>query len=229
MPVASYSNSTQVISSDAGYSTLGFANISNLTPNTQYSYTIEAVNGTQDQKLSGVFSTSALPTPPAVDPTIVLDEQTDLTSVANSLANAVCPNSPTVVVRPENDNAGIKASSLLGVTATVSNNTITWNLPSGTTKTDLDVALADKCGQVSWSYYDSNYSNMPSAATNGWASIGTLHANDIPDGGVGEAAFTDSTSTQTIIITAAEAGGGTSTKTLTGQYNNGVLTVQVTN
>ena len=220
MPVASYSNSTQVISSDAGYSTLGFANISNLTPNTQYSYTIEAVNGTQDQKLSGVFSTSALPSPPAVDPTIVLDEQTDLTSVANSLANAVCPSSPTIVVRPEND---------LRVTATVSNNTITSNLPSGTTKTDLDVALADKCGQVSWSYYNSNYSNMPSAATNGWASIGTLHANDIPDGGIGEAAFTDSTSTQTIIITAAEAGGGTSTKTLTGQYNNGVLTVQVTN
>ena len=86
-----YSNSTQVISSDAGYSTLGFANISNLTPNTQYSYTIEVVNGTQDQKLSGVFSTSSLPTPPAVDPTIVLDEQTDPTSVANSLANAVCP------------------------------------------------------------------------------------------------------------------------------------------
>jgi hypothetical protein len=40
-PVGSSAPNTQVIASAAGLSTVGFVNISNLTPNTQYSYTIE--------------------------------------------------------------------------------------------------------------------------------------------------------------------------------------------
>ena len=57
-PVAYNASSTQIVSSAAGYSTQGSINVSNLLPNTQYSYTIEATNGTQDQKLTGIFTTS---------------------------------------------------------------------------------------------------------------------------------------------------------------------------
>src|SRR3989344_3853649 len=218
--------SIQVISSVSGYSTQHFVDISNLKPNTQYSYTIEAINGTQDQKLTGVFSTSALPVPSVVNPTIVLDEQINLTTVAKSLASVTCPSTPVIVVRPANGMGYTQkqAPSLYGITASVSDNTIVWNLPNGVTNTTLEFTVASNCGQVSWSYYNSNYSNTPIATTNGWANLGMLHVSDIT-GGIGEAAFTDSTSTQTIIITAVESGGGTTKKTLTGQYNNGVLTI----
>ncbi len=59
-PVDANAASTQVIQSTAGVSTQGFVNISNLAANTEYSYTIEAIAGTQDQKISGTINTNTL-------------------------------------------------------------------------------------------------------------------------------------------------------------------------
>jgi len=67
--------STQIIVSAAGISTQGFVNIQNLTRNTEYSYTIEAIAGTQVQKINGLINT----TPPAVvcsQPVITLNLST---------------------------------------------------------------------------------------------------------------------------------------------------------
>jgi hypothetical protein len=47
----------QVVQSAAGESTHHFVDISNLAAGTQYSYTIEAIAGTQDQKINGLFTT----------------------------------------------------------------------------------------------------------------------------------------------------------------------------
>ena len=51
MPVTTNYANTQVIPSTAGLSTQGFVNV-RLAPGTAYSYTIEAVSGSQDQKLT---------------------------------------------------------------------------------------------------------------------------------------------------------------------------------
>jgi hypothetical protein len=53
----------QVFPSAAGYSTQGFVDATGLTPYTQYSYEIEAINGIQDQQLSGTFETNGGCTP----------------------------------------------------------------------------------------------------------------------------------------------------------------------
>jgi hypothetical protein len=48
--------SIQVVPSASGYSTQHFVDMSNLKSNTQYSYTIEAINSLQVQKISNMFS-----------------------------------------------------------------------------------------------------------------------------------------------------------------------------
>lgn len=79
-PVAS-NNVPQIFQSSAGYSTQGFVNIPNLTANTQYSYTIEAINGTQDQKLTGVISTNSIPVVVCTQPVITINLSTTSLSV----------------------------------------------------------------------------------------------------------------------------------------------------
>ncbi len=49
--------STQIIPSESGQSTHHIIDATGLLPGTQYSYTIEAIAGTQDQKINGVFTT----------------------------------------------------------------------------------------------------------------------------------------------------------------------------
>ncbi len=48
---------TQIIPSESGNSTHHIVDITSLLSGTQYSYIIEAINGIQDQKISGVFTT----------------------------------------------------------------------------------------------------------------------------------------------------------------------------
>ncbi len=49
--------STQIIPSESGQSPHHIIDATGLLPGTQYSYTIEAIAGTQDQKVNGVFTT----------------------------------------------------------------------------------------------------------------------------------------------------------------------------
>jgi len=53
--------SPQVITSVAGISTQGFVDIPDLSSNTMYSYTLEAIYGSQVQKISGTFTTNSIP------------------------------------------------------------------------------------------------------------------------------------------------------------------------
>ena len=59
---------SQVVSSGSGRSTHHIADISNLTAATRYFYTIEAIAGQQDQKISGSFSTTPGTPEPIVPP-----------------------------------------------------------------------------------------------------------------------------------------------------------------
>lgn len=164
-PVDLYTNSTQVIPSASGYSTQHFINIPNLIPNTQYSYTIEATNGTQVKKQIGVINTNALPTPTISN--ISVNSPSPQSVVANVSSQQLGSFSLTVTNQPvviksmrfsitsSNSSDTLTNISLLGVAGPVDENVInktftftdSINLPIGASNGGLFYLSGKVSGQ----------------------------------------------------------------------------------
>lgn len=217
-PVDLYANSTQIISSASGYSTQHFVNISNLIPNTQYSYTIEAINGTLDQKITGTINTNALPAANNSDSQIA-DMNTNLLSLAKSFASSSCPIKPIIVVQPQQNSTNY-------VVVSISGDTITWKASDA--GADIGFDIYDPCvspDSLTWSY-SSPMVNITANPINGVVSTVTDQpgkswqlgstSNYFNKGeGVAEAGFKLVAGTYNVTISASDGNGNSSTKTIT--------------
>lgn len=191
-PVDLYANSTQIISSASGYSTQHFVNIPNLIPSTQYSYTIEAINGTQDKKMTGIINTNPLPTiTPIQDvcltssPTITITPWTiQNNTYLGNMGSVVVSNSSTSMFAPRENfvtyapwrNAQPSSSDELYLKVNVTPENCQWSVRTGTGNSN-----GAESGQGG-DYFGINLYNMPTASTIDWATVenlGVINQGDI--------------------------------------------------
>jgi hypothetical protein len=148
--------SPQLFPSSAGYSTQGFVNISNLTPNTQYAYTIEATNGTQDQKLIGTLNTAAL------------------SADISAIQNADIVSSQNIAVNVPNQPLGGFQTTVTGDTSVpVQSLTIHFALSNSATAPLTNVSLVDQNGNVKGGPYNA----MCASAVANVANVGTTQGH----------------------------------------------------